>query len=66
MSAEVETATVGDGDTGIFDPEQIVAELEVEAKAKKVNPKLDAKRRLEEMAERKRLERQLKEYYDDV
>ncbi len=52
-------------DTGIFDPESIVAEVEQEAKVKKINPKLEAKRRLEEMMERKRLDRALKEYYDD-
>ena len=52
-------------DTGIFDPESIVAEVEQEAKVKKINPKLEAKRRLEEMMERKRLDRMLQEYYDD-
>ncbi|MEM7284117.1 MAG: hypothetical protein AAF438_21135 [Pseudomonadota bacterium] len=52
-------------DTGIFDPESIVAEVEQAAKEKKINPKLAAKRRLEEMMERKRLDGVLKEYYDD-
>lgn len=65
MSNETDTIVLQD-DTGIFDPEQIVAQVEVEtAKDKKINPKLEAKRRLEEMTERKRLESQLKEYYDD-
>ena len=66
MPNETDTQVLPDGDTGVFNPEQIVAEVESTAKEKKkINPKLETKRRLEEMMERKKLDRQIKEFYDD-
>ena len=52
-------------DTGVFDPESIVGELEAVKPRSKKKVSTSTRLRIEELLEQKRLERELREFQDE-